>query len=118
MSSTRECSSIRGPADHAEARGSAAHPRHDRAVVGADRDLHAHASATAQASHEAHEVGPVHEWRHAVHDHDGAVNSLLGRLEHERLAAVSPGRSLDLAVGPQEPSAVPLVAEERGEAGG
>jgi hypothetical protein len=66
--------------------GGAADPRHQRAVVEADDQLHAHRDAPLPALDDAYHLG--HAWRHAVHHGGDARLRLELGLEHERVAAV------------------------------
>ncbi len=58
-------------------------PRHDRAVLEAHRQRHAHRDAPAQAAHHAHQVGDAVAARHEVdHLHDAGRRSRHDVLQH------------------------------------
>jgi hypothetical protein len=94
----------------------AADPRHQRAVVEADDQLHAHRDAPLTAFDDADHLG--HAWRHAVHHGGDACLRLELGLEHERVAAVRTSHAPDLARRGQTPATVVGGTQQRGEAGG
>ncbi len=99
-----------------EALVSPAHPGDDRAIVEPDAQTHLHRDSPLDALDDAHDVRRLPARRHEIDQaHDAFVAGEL-RLEDERVAAVSPPRRGDVRRGPERPSAVLLVAEERGEA--
>ena len=81
-----------GPGHRPDAAGRAAHPRHHRAIVHADHQLHPHghrAPETDDLPDDHRGPGPL---RHAVHERDRAGVRLEPGLEHERVVAVAPLR--------------------------
>ena len=107
------------PGDRGEAAvGRPAHPGHDAAEVEAQDELHAHRDAALQAARDADDVGRLVADRHRVDDLQHAPGGVEVGLEHERAVAVAALRARHLGGGREQPAAVGLVAEQRGEAGG
>ncbi len=92
-----------------------ADPRDDRAVVEADREVHAHRDAPGDALDDAHDVDAVLSDRHAVGHGDRAVVGDERGLEHEGVVEVAAVRRLDPAGRRELPASVLLVAEDRRE---
>ncbi len=92
-------------------------PRDDRAVVEAERELHAHLDATADSLDDADEIRFGLARRHEVDEPNRAGVGLELGLEDERVAPVATARRAKLALGLQRPVPVLGVAEQRGEDG-
>ena len=94
-----------------------AHPGDDAAVVEAEDELHPHRHAPLEPLDDPDDVGSVAAWGHEVDDANAAVLGVEVELVHERVLSVAALDALDLAVGREQPAAVALVPEQRGEAG-
>ncbi len=92
------------------------HPRDDRAVVEAEHELHPHRHAPLEPLDDPDDVGIVAAWRHEVGHANAAVLGVEVELVDERALPVAALDALDLAVGREQPAAVALVPEQRGEA--
>ena len=94
-----------------------AHPGDDAAVVEADHELHPHRHAPLEPFDDPDDVRSLAARGHEVDHADAAVLGVEVELVHERVLSVPALDSLDLAVGREQPAAVLLVPQQRGEAG-
>jgi hypothetical protein len=91
------------------------HPRHDRAVVEPQDELHAHVDASPDPFHDPYEIGVRLTGRHEVDEPDDAGIRLELALEDERVVAIAPRQRSKLAVRLDRPVPVLRRAEESGE---
>ena len=92
-----------------------AHPRHDRAVVEADHELHPHLDATANPFDDPHEIRLRLARRHEVDEANRSAVGLELGLEDEGVVAIPAARRTELARRLNRPVSVLGAAEKRGE---
>ena len=94
----------------------ACHPRHHVAVAEPDAQLHAQGHLAAHALDDAHHLGVVLTYGHAVGQPHDALGRLELGLEHERALPVAPPHGGDLTCRRDAPEPVVLGAEQGREA--
>jgi hypothetical protein len=106
------------PGDRADARRlvEPRDPRHRRAVVEAQRELHRHRHAPAAADDQTHEVALLHAHRHEVDHADLTLRGLELGLEDQRVRTVGAPRGNECGGRRDAPTATLRCAEERSEA--
>ncbi len=96
----------------------APHPGHDPAVVEAQPQLPGHLHRAAQTLHDPDQSRVAVALRHEVDHPNGPGGGLPVTLQHQRAVQVAAPRALPGPGGREPPAAVPLVAEQCGEATG
>src|SRR5262249_35973390 len=93
-------------------------PGDDRAVVESDRQVHLHRDFTAKSFDDPDHVDRLVADGHEVGDTDGAFGHVELGLEHERAVSIAAAGGAATGGGGDEPVAMAVVPEERGELSG
>src|SRR6516225_8850398 len=92
------------------------HPRNGGAVIEPDNELATHGYAAFKAANETHDIASLAFWRHEVDQKNAAFLGFEGRLENERIAAVT-SRRLGRCRWSDQPAAIFRLAQEGRKAG-
>ena len=93
------------------------HPGSRGAVAEAQHQLHADLHLALVAAHDADQVGRLAVRRHEVDQSDRAAIGLEGGLEDQGIGPIAAPGGPDVLVRRDQPEAVALAAQQRGEAG-